>query len=70
MAVVGNRTSAWLNPLHDDTCPVLDVRDDDQPVLKGAIALRVSDRTAWFDDVVVPPATVLAKQPSGDSSNP
>ena len=65
VAVVGNRIRAWLNPVHDDTRPVLDVRDEDNPVLKGAIGLRVCNRTAWFDDVVVLPAD-LAPGLKGD----
>jgi hypothetical protein len=56
VVVEGNRIRAWLNPVHDDTGPALDIRDDDNPILKGAIGLRVSNRTAWFDDVVVLPA--------------
>ncbi|MCF7730388.1 MAG: glycoside hydrolase family 127 protein [Akkermansiaceae bacterium] len=55
VVVEGNRIRAWLNPLHDDTRPLLDVRDEDNPILKGAVGLRVSDRAAWFDDVVVLP---------------
>jgi hypothetical protein len=30
-------------------------------MLKGAIRLRVSNRIAWFDDVVVLPATAIPK---------
>lgn len=61
VAVEGNRIRAWLNPVHDDTRPLLDVRDEENPVLKGAIGLRVSDVTAWFDDIVVLPAAVIHK---------
>jgi len=61
VAVEGNRIRAWLNPVHDDTRPALDIRDDDNPVLNGAIGLRVSDRAAWFDDVVVLPISAISK---------
>ena len=31
VAVEGDRIRAWLNPVHDDTRPVLDVRDEEKP---------------------------------------
>jgi len=61
VAVEGDRIRAWLNPVQDDTRPVLDIRDNKNPILKGAIGLRVFDRTAWFDDVVVLPATEISR---------
>lgn len=61
VSVIGDRIRAWINPLHDDTSPTIDIRDENDPVLHGAIGLRVSDRTAWFDDVVVLPAAALPK---------
>jgi hypothetical protein len=61
VAAEDNHIRAWLNPVHDDTRPVLDVRDEQSPILKGAIGLRVFDRAAWFDDVVVLPATEIPR---------
>ena len=55
VAAEGNRLRVWFDPLHDDTRPLLDIRDDQAPVLKGAVGLRVYDASAWFDDVVVLP---------------
>ena len=61
VAVEGYRIRAWLNPVHDDTRPVLDRRDEKSPILKGAIGLRVFDRAACFDDVVVLPTTEIPR---------
>lgn len=54
--VAGNPIDAWRNPVHHDTWPALEFRDDGIPVLKGPIGLPVSDRSAWFDDVGVLPS--------------
>ena len=59
VAAEGNRLRVWFDPLHDDTRPMLDIRDDQSPILKGAIGLRTHDASVWFDDVVVLPASVL-----------
>jgi uncharacterized protein len=59
VAVNDTRIRIWFDPLHDDTGPLLDLRDDQAPVLQGAIGLRVFDTSAWFDDVVVLPVQVL-----------
>ena len=45
----------WFDPLHDHTEPILDLRDDSGPILKGMVGMRVFDTTAWFDDLVVMP---------------
>ena len=50
--VVGDRIRVWLNPLHDDTRPRIDLRDK-KPILKGAIGVRTHGMAASFDDVVV-----------------
>ena len=59
VAARGPRLQVWFDPLHDDTLPVLDIRDEAAPVLRGAIGLRVFETSAWFDDVVVLPVSVL-----------
>ena len=59
VAAKGTRLRVWFDPSHDDTRPVIELRDDQAPVLKGAIGLRVQDSSAWFDDVVVLPISVL-----------
>jgi hypothetical protein len=55
----GSRLQVWFDPLHDDTRAILDLRDDQAPVLTGAVGLRVFDTAAWFDDVVVLPLAVI-----------
>ena len=59
VAADGNRLRVWFDPLHDDTRPLLEIRDEQAPVLKGTIGLRTHDVSAWFDDVVVLPLSVL-----------
>ena len=59
VACEGNQIRVWFDPLHDDTRPLLDIRDDQTPLLKGGIGLRVFDTSAWFDNVVVLPLSVL-----------
>lgn len=59
VAAEGNRLRIWFDPLHDDTRPLLDIRDDQSPILKGAIGLRTHDASVWFDDVVVLPSSAL-----------
>ncbi len=58
----GTRICAWFDPLHEETGPLLDFRDDTAPILRGAIGLRVHDTSAWFDDVVVLPSNALDAQ--------
>lgn len=62
VVVAGNRIRVWFDPRHDDTKPLLDIRDDKAPILKGAVGLRVFNASAWFDDVVVLPLSVLEGQ--------
>ncbi len=62
VAAEGERIRVWFDPLHDDTKPLLDIRDDKAPVLKGAVGLRVFNASAWFDDVVVLPLSVMEGQ--------
>jgi DUF1680 family protein len=63
VAAEGDRIRVWFDPLHDDTRPLLDVRDGQSPILKGAIGLRTHDASACFDDVVVLPLSVLEAPP-------
>ena len=58
----GARLRVWFDPRHNDTGPVLDLRDDQAPILEGAVGLRVHDTLAWFDDVVVLPSNVFEEQ--------
>lgn len=59
VAVQGDRIRVWLNPRHDDTAAQIDLRDQDQTVLKGCVGVRTLDTEAWFADVVVLPVEVL-----------
>ena len=59
VAVQGPHIRVWFNPLHDDTNPVFDLRDENQPILSGNVGLLTHDTTACFDDVVVLPLSVL-----------
>ena len=58
----GARLRVWFDPRYNDTGPVLDLRDDQAPILEGAVGLRVHDTLAWFDDVVVLPSNVFEEQ--------
>lgn len=62
VAAEGARLRVWFDPLHDDTGPVLEVQDHEAPVSSGAVGVRVFQASAWFDDVVVLPLEVLARQ--------
>jgi hypothetical protein len=55
----GNRFRVWFDPVHDDTRPVLDMRDEQSTILSGGVGLRVHRTSAWFDDIVVLPLRVL-----------
>jgi len=59
VAVRGDRIRVWLNPLHDDARPRIDFRDQDHPVLQGAVGVRTHGVTAAFDDLVVLPIEAL-----------
>jgi len=59
VAVQGGRIRVWLNPLHDDTRPRIDLTDK-APIARGAVGLRVHSTTACFDDVAALPTDVLS----------
>jgi DUF1680 family protein len=58
----GHRIRVWFDPLPDDTRPLLDIRDEQAPILTGAVGLRTHAAAVWFDDVVVLPASVLEER--------
>ncbi len=62
VAAQGRRIRVWFDPFHGNSGPVLDIRDDESPILSGSIGLRTFTSSAWFDDVVVLPVSVLGEQ--------
>ena len=69
VAVEGPRIRVWLNRMHPSSEPDrglrIDVRDEKEPVLSGAIGVRAHGVSAWFDNIVVLPTTVLPAAPLG-----
>ncbi len=63
VAVEGPRIRVWLNRMHpsadSDRGLRLDVTDEKEPILSGAIGVRAHGVPAWFDNVVVLPLDEL-----------
>jgi uncharacterized protein len=59
VAAQGDRIRVWFDPVANDTKPLVDLADGPEAVLQGAIGVRVFEASAWFQDLVVLPSSVL-----------
>tara|TARA_B100001964_G_C13992187_1_gene491159 strand:- start:34 stop:687 length:654 start_codon:yes stop_codon:yes gene_type:complete len=65
VAVTGNRVRVWFNRMHPSSDPQkglrIDFTDKKAPILSGAVGVRAHGMDAWFDNIVVVPADMVAK---------
>jgi hypothetical protein len=63
VAAEGPRIRVWLNRMHPSADPDrglrIDFRDQQEPILSGAIGVRTHGVPAWFDNIVVLPLGAL-----------
>jgi len=63
VAVEGPRIRVWFNRMHPSSDPErglrMDVTDEKEPILSGAIGVRAHLVPAWFDNIVVLPRDAL-----------
>ena len=63
VVIEGPRIRVWLNRMHPSADPDrglrIDVTDEKQPILSGAIGVRTHNVSAWFDNIVVLPLDEL-----------
>ena len=63
VAAEGPRIRVWLNRMHPSSDPDrglrIDVTDEREPILSGAIGVRAHRVPAWFDNIVVLPRDAL-----------
>jgi len=66
LAVEGPRIRVWLNRMHPSSDPDrglrIDVTDEREPILSGAIGVRAHLVPAWFDNIVVLPVDALPEE--------
>ena len=69
VVVEGPRIRVWFNRMHPSSDPDrglrIDVTDEKEPILSGAIGVRAHRAAAWFDNIVALPVDVLLKQQRG-----
>jgi len=69
VAAEGARIRVWFNRMHPSSDPDrglrIDVTDEKEPILSGAIGVRAHRAAAWFDNIVALPVDVLLKQEGG-----
>lgn len=59
VAAEGPRIRVWFDRMHHDDGLRIDWVDEKAPILSGAVGFRTHLTHAWFDNVVVLPATAL-----------
>jgi hypothetical protein len=74
IAAAGPRIRVWFNRMHPSSDPErglrIDVTDEKNPILAGAIGARTHDVTAMVDNVVVLPIDVLPQTSSKEEGDP